>query len=291
VKQVVSFEAQSLHRLGKFKIECSPADQTARSLPFLMSRVSQIESLRREHGIACRKFDFDRAQLIEKQIQRLQSERSRDFEVSVVDTAALQIEEQRDKILGDSARGNAVYTEKKLEIQRIFHRRFQQLKERHTQEQTDLSREQTMQLESRLRRTNPEVATLEREATLLGHQHRYADARTVYKNAERVRSTVTQERRDQCEAAFLKSQNRLKSRQQREEDLLVEKQQAAIRALDQQLADYSSSVANQMKVKEFKASRLRVGQTPSGRVSQASARRSRSVSRAGSARKDSSFND
>jgi hypothetical protein len=252
-----------------------------------MNRAVQIEALHREHGIACDKFDFDRAQLIEKQIQRLQSEASRDFELNVVDTAALQIEEQREKILGDSARGNADYTQMKIDVQKTFHLRFQQLKERHTQELTDLSLEHTMELERQIGHPIPEAEKLETEARLLGRQHRYADARTVYKDAERIRASIQKERRDKCQTAFLKSQTRLQLRQQREENLLAEKQQSAIRELDQKLSYYGAEVANKMKVKEFKASRLRVAQQ-SGRVSrQSSARRSRSVSRAGSAMRTS----
>jgi hypothetical protein len=253
-----------------------------------MNRVTQIEALRREHGLACDKFDFDRAQLIEKQIQRLQSEASRDFEVSVVDAAALEIEEQREKVLGDSARGNAVYTEKKIDIQKVFHIRFQQLKERHTQELTDLSLEHTMELEREIARPVPDADKLDTEARLLGRQHRYAEARNVYKEAERVRAAVNRERQDICQKAFIKAQDKLTARQQKEENLLAEKQQAAVQELDQKLAKYSSSIANKMKVKEFKASRLKAGPPPNVRTSrQSSARRSASASRAGSVLRDS----
>jgi hypothetical protein len=159
--------------------------------------------------------------------------------------------------------------DQRIEKQRTFHQRFHALHARHTQELTDLSLQHTMELERELARPIREVEELRRESTIYGHEHKYAQARAAYEKAKQLKDAVIAERQAQVNARFTRRERQLKANQDKELNLLGEKQQSAMGTINQRYTEHERRRTNQLKAQDLKQSLTR---RPTS-----SARRSRSV--------------
>ena len=218
-----------------------------------MDKSSQIEMLRKEHTIAVDKYDFDRAELIERQIQRLRTEISRDFERSQSHVQDLDLDQQMEKIRGTSSKIDAHMMEKRIQIQKRFHERFSELQTLHTQQLTDLSLEHTAALEREAQRPIAEVDALLADSRRNGREHRYVEARAIYQQAMALKSRVLAERQNECNDKYTRLERKLKERQQKEMKLLHEKEESAVSDLNLKHNRKTTMVDNRMRVKEIKA--------------------------------------
>ena len=89
-----------------------------------MDKSAQISVLRKEHQAAVNNYDFDRAELIERQIARLRTEISRENESTLEGKANLKFDEQRERILCESEKTDATLMDKLITLQKQFHQRY-----------------------------------------------------------------------------------------------------------------------------------------------------------------------
>lgn len=246
-----------------------------------MDKEAQIEILRKEHTIAVTKYDFDRAELIERQIQRLRTEISRDYDRTQYCVQDLDLDEQREKIRGKTARADASLIQKRMEIQKSFHEKFRALEERHTQQLTDLSLQHAAALDREVSRPVPEADILLAESVQHGKSHNYQRARELYQEAMKLKESVNEERRNECNVLYKRIKQKLQEKQEREKTLLMEKQESAISNLNQMHSKKTTTLANKLKVKEIKHEQQRALERTGMRTGTrpATARRSASVSR------------
>ncbi|KAK8886104.1 hypothetical protein M9Y10_041564 [Tritrichomonas musculus] len=247
-----------------------------------MDKSAQIEVLRREHKNAVDNYDFDRAELISRQIQRLRTEISREFESNQAGSTELDLDEQREKLHGESERTDATLMGKLVELQKKYHFRYKELQARHTQQLTDLSLEHTMALERETSRPIPEVEKLLQQSKIFGKVHNYSQAKMVYQEAMEIQRRVNEQRRNECNILFMRAERKLKEKQARELKLLEEKQETAKEEINQKYSKHKNIIDNRMKVKEIKAT---MKPLESRMISKASStRRSNSVSRSRTSR-------
>lgn len=247
-----------------------------------MDKSAQIEVLRREHQNAVNNYDFDRAELISRQIQRLRTEISREFESNQAGSTELDLDEQREKLHGESERTDATLMEKLVDLQKKFHIRYKELQARHTQQLTDLSLEHTMALERETSRPIPEVEKLLQQSKIFGKAHNYTQAKMVYQEAMEIQRRVNEQRRNECHVLFMRAERKLKERQARELKLLEEKQEAAKEEINQKYSKHKTIIDNRMKVKEIKATFKPIERGTMSRTS--ATRRASSVTRSRTSR-------
>ena len=247
-----------------------------------MDKSAQISVLRKEHQAAVNNYDFDRAELIERQIARLRTEISRENESTLEGKANLKFDEQRERILCESEKTDATLMDKLITLQKQFHQRYKDMQAMHTQQLTDLSLEHTLALERELSRPIPEVDSLLSQSKILGRDHNYRQARAMYQEAMAIQKRVNDQRRNKCNAVFLNAERKLKEAQAKEIKQLEDKQETAKEGLNMQYSKHKTIIDNIMKVKEFKASMKPAPERAPSKVS--TTRRARSVSRQTSSR-------
>jgi hypothetical protein len=241
-----------------------------------MDKSEQIRVLRRQHEAAVERFDFDRAEFIEAQLNRLRTEISRENASTKTDLLRLDLGEQKERILGDSARVNAYLMQKRVEQQQRFHQRYAQLQEVQTKQITELTLQYTTDLERELSRPVPEADKLFAEAKLFGRTHQYAQARAAHQDATRIRDDVLDRRRKACKAEFEETRERLKLKHERDLKLLAEKQNLALAEIDQRVVQHEELVTQRIKTSEIKHANESIRRA---NTQVASGRRSRSVAR------------
>jgi hypothetical protein len=233
-----------------------------------MDKEAQIKILRREHETAVDKFDFDGAELIQVQINRLRAERAREFEVETTDLLYLDLDEEKMRIQDDSAQVHSYLIQKRIDLQQRFHRRYSRLQELQTQAVAALSLQYTTNLERELLRPVPEAETLFAEAKLLGRAHQYAAARAAYQKAAEIRDRANEEKRQTCGEIYGHAQARLKEKHERELQLLAEKQEVALRKIESRMTNNKELVTSRIRTSEIRhtnASRSRVRRMESPR--------------------------
>jgi hypothetical protein len=214
---------------------------------------------------------------------------SRDAASACPEILTLDLEVQRERILDDSAQDTSTLLQMQLDMQTRFHKRYQQLQERHKQQLADLAQAHARDLERELARTTPELEHLLQEAKRFGRSHDYPQARASYQMATALRERLSNRRREACRAVFLRNQEALKEKQDWEMQLLAEKRDAAMGKLDQMIAQRRAVIATRMKVNEMKCSATmnrRPPATPQSArrpISEARLARSRARSLTGSA--------
>lgn len=216
-----------------------------------MNKDEQITLLRTEHANAINSFDFDRAEVIMNQIRRLQNEIKR--EQAQVSDRTFDIDEQREIIMGESAKQSATLMQQRVELQKKYHQRYKRMQKQHTDEQTELANQHTMALEREASRPIPEVEKLLNESKVKGRAHAYAEAKAIYQEAMRIKERVINERKNVCNAEYDRQKQKMLSRQKKEMELLTEKQETAIKELDQRHEAQENLLKNRMKIKERKA--------------------------------------
>lgn len=218
-----------------------------------MDKSSQIDLLRKEHSHAIENFDFDKAEMIDQQIKRLQKEIKRGNSSLLNEISQAEIEEEREKVRGESAQQNALMMQERIKIQKRFHERFQQLQEVHTRQTTDLTYQHTTILEKEMSRAVPEADKLFELSKALGRDHQYAQARTTYKEGQDLKTIELEKRRAKCSQQFEKQMKKLKEQQEKEMALLSEKQEAALAQLTHRTENKEALLSMKLKVKELKA--------------------------------------
>ena len=247
-----------------------------------MDKSAQIDILRKEHQIAVSNYDFDRAELISRQISRLRTEISREKENMNIGYMNLELDEEREKINSKTARNDANLMNELVNLQQRFHRRYKELQNKHTQQLTDLHLEHTMALERELSRPIPEADEYLEKSKMYGKAHNYAAAKQAYQDAMRIKRQVTESRRNECDSLFARSEQQLKDRQAREIRLLEEKQETGKSNVNIKYAAQKSIINNTLKAKEFKATLRTMNEkkfSSSSRLSKTGNRRSNSVSK------------
>jgi hypothetical protein len=217
-----------------------------------MDRSAQLEALRTEHAAAVERYDFDLAEVIDQRIKQLRTELSREASSTCPEMLTLDLDVQRERILDDSAQDTSTLLQMEIDLQARFHRRYQQLQERHKQQLADLAQSHAQELERELTRTTPELEYLLQEAKRFGRIHDYAQARASYRTATALRERLNNRRREACDAAFFRNRQKLKEKQDWEMQLLAEKRDAAIGRLDQLTTQRRSVISTRMKLNEMK---------------------------------------
>ena len=217
-----------------------------------MEKGAQIELLRKEHAQAIENFDFDKAELINQQIKRLKNEIIRGNTSLLSELNQAEIEEEKEKLRGESAQQNALMMQERIRIQKRFHERFQQLQTKHTQQTTDLTYQHTATLEKEMTRVVPEAEKLFERAKILGREHQYNQARLIYQEGQDTKTAVLEERRKKCALQFERQTKILKEQQDREMALLAAKQEAALEKLSQKTENREALLSMKLKVKELK---------------------------------------
>jgi hypothetical protein len=235
---------------------------------------SQLDALWRQHSEAIRSYDFERANLINKQIELLhESAPSIDSELSV--------ELQKQKIRDHLDQADTILTKTRHEIEAIYIGRCQDLDEIHTQQYRELCLRHTQDLERETARPVPEANSLLLYSRLLGKQHKYELAAAVFQEAQSVRKATLADRCSNADALFERSQRKLREKQEREKDILRQRESQAFAALDSTYKGVQDVLANRLKVKDLKE-RWTAGRAipPDERPAPVTRRRrSRSVSR------------
>ncbi|KAK8887803.1 hypothetical protein M9Y10_038860 [Tritrichomonas musculus] len=252
-----------------------------------MNKVEQIELLRTEHANAINSFDFDRAEIIDKQISRLQNELKRDVNNDVFGEHAVDLDEQREMILCDSARSTANFMEKRTDLQKKFHQRYLAMQERHTEELQNLAQQQAMALERETTRTIPDVEKLQTQSKIKGRHHKYAEAKKLFQDSIELKTQIIEQRRVACNAEFEKLRNKLVQKQQEEIQLLAQKQEDALREIDEKKDQQDALLQNRLKVKEQRAKQQSTPRAAMMRAVSPAVKRKRSQSVARSGRTSS----
>ena len=254
-----------------------------------MNKKEQIELLRTEHTNAVNNFDFDRAEIIDKQISRLQAELNREQTSGAFGEHTVDLDEQRELILCDAVKSNAEFMQERTNLQKRFHKRYKMMQERHTEELTRLAEQHAMALERESTRLIPEVEKLQSQSKIKGRQHKYAEAKELFQESLRVKANIIKQRKDKCNEEFEKMKNKLVDKQQEEIKLLTEKQEAALKEIDERSSYQNQLLQNRMKVKEQRAKQQATPRAAMMRTVSPAVKRRRSQSVTRSQRPTSSF--
>jgi len=244
-----------------------------------MDKGAQVDVLRREHAIAVSKYDFDRAEAIEHQIGRLRVDMTRGLERRQDNLRVLKYDEHRERIRGEHALNDAVFVEHGFGVQREFHMRLKGLQDRHARQLADLGLDHVSALERVASRPVPEAESMLLESRRLAADRRYSQARSVYREGVRARQATVDERRCECDTTFVRAERKLRQRQQREVQMLVAKQEAAVTGLAARRARETVVATNKMRATAARAERERAVERRTETYRPASARRSASVTR------------
>ncbi|OHT04725.1 hypothetical protein TRFO_06149 [Tritrichomonas foetus] len=218
-----------------------------------MNKKEQIELLRIEHTNAVNNFDFDRAEIIDKQISRLQAELAKNANAGAFGEHAVDLDEQREIIMCNAAKANSEFIQKRTDLQKRFHKRYKAMQDRHTEELTMLHEQHAMALERESTRLIPEVEKLQSQSKIKGRQHKYAEAKELFQESLKVKARIIEQRKNERNAEFEKLKAKLVKKQQEEIQLLAEKQEAALREIDEQKTHEDELNKNRIKVKEQRA--------------------------------------
>ena len=184
-----------------------------------MNKRTQINLLRNEHKIAINDFDFDRAENISKQINRLQNELKNDFSPLIIDQDIM-----KEEYLTQTLKQKTLNTQKKLEIQQKYHLRFQKLQERHTQELTELALQHSLTLEREISRPIHEVEQKLLQSKTYGKNHEYDMAKKLFNESQIIKNSIIEKRKKNCEDFYKKQKEKIEKRKLKEIELLTYKQ-------------------------------------------------------------------
>lgn len=220
-----------------------------------MDKSEQIRLLRAEHSSAIESFDFDRAETITKQIQRLQAEIVRDSSGG----NPYELDEQREVILNERTLKESEFMTARTDLQKRFHARYKEMQDRHADEMARLAEAEAEALARESSRRIPDVAKLEFEAKMLGREHNYREAKRIYQEAVRLKRDVIDKRLVGVKADFMRQRRKLQERHDWELKLLSEKRDQAMTEVDQKHMREDAVLERSMRVKEARA---RQEQTP-----------------------------
>ena len=207
----------------------------------------QIKVLRSEHANAIENFDFDRAELIANQIERLQAERGTNSSAKRLD-----MDEQHERILNKQTKHESKHMAKRTELQDRFKKRYEEMQERQTREFTELAEAEAEALARESSRKAHEVTSLEMLAKLKGKEHDYAAARAIYQEAVDLHRDIVDRRLCAVKMDFEKQRRKLIEKHERELTLFAEKRDQAMREIDQKRMRKDERVAKHMKVIEIR---------------------------------------
>ena len=214
-----------------------------------LDKSEQIKLLRSEHANAIENFDFDHAESIANQIERLQAELERDKQSGV---RRLDIDEQREIFLNTQTQLESEHLTKRTELQRRFHKRYQEMQERQAHEFTELAAAEAEALARERSRKAPEVKSLEMLAKLKGKEHDYASARAIYQEAVDLHRDIVDRRLCTVKMDFEKQRRKLSEKHEWELKLLAEKRDRAMREIDQKHMREDEKLSKHMKVTEIR---------------------------------------
>jgi hypothetical protein len=240
----------------------------------MAEKTSQLDALWRQHSEAICSYEFERANLINEQIKLLHTTAP-----SIV--PELDLASQRQRIRDDLNQTDSILTRTRHEIQTVYTGRCQDLDEIHTQQYQDLCLRHMQDLEREAARPVPEAESLLRHSRLFGKEHKYSLAAAAFQEAQNIRRTVLADRCSNIDTLFTRSQRKLREKQEREMEVLRERERQALAALDRKYKGVQYVLENRLKVKDFKESRRVGGAIPPDEAPAAATtkRRSSSVSR------------
>jgi len=213
-----------------------------------MKKQNQIDLLRNEHRIAVNEYDFDRAETISKQINRIQADISRNSNGFSID-----LDEKREVFLNQTIKQKNDQTQKRFEIQKKYHEKYQQLLEKQTEEITQLSLKHALDIEREISRPIYEVEQKLAQSRSYGKNHDYKMAKMLYKDAVDIKESITEKRKAVCEEQYRKQKEKIEKRHQKEISLLTEKQQSEIEAIERQAFNESIKIQNAKNATILKA--------------------------------------
>lgn len=218
-----------------------------------MNRIAQIESLRKQHSKDVEDFDFDKAAEIDKKIQEIRNEISlkpkANYKLYNSDfTPEIQREEIREEIIHQ----NNYITNEKARIIEKFRIRAINLQQQQIKQQNDLEEQFNNELEKELRRSVPEAEKLFNHSKILGHAHQYDEAKKLFSKGEILKSEILDKRRRMCNSNYERRLRKLKAAQQKEIELLKEKEKTALQELTLKKQNIQDLHTLQMRAKFFK---------------------------------------
>lgn len=212
-----------------------------------MDKAAQIELLKKEHQVAIDNFDFDRAESISMQIKKLQTAQNKPL------TRNTNLDEETEKLKTSANIAKTKTTQERVELQRRFHERFQELTKQHTEELNNLSLSYALARERELKRPVHEATVKFDQSKKFGSAHNYQMARALYAEATEIENRVREKRTNQIEEQYKRQKSKLEARQKRETDLLAEKQRAALEELELRASKEISRLDRIQKAAEIKS--------------------------------------
>lgn len=214
-----------------------------------MDKSEQIKLLRSEHTNAIESFDFDRAESISNQIERLQAEMERASRAGV---RKLDLDEQREIFLNERTQKESEHMSARTKLQRQFHARYTEMQERHANEFTELAACEAEALARESARKAPEVSRLELLAKMKGKEHDYASARAIYQEAVALNREIVDKKLCAVKMDFERQRRKLSEKHEWELKLLSEKLDRAISEIDQRHLREEEVLERHMKVTELR---------------------------------------
>ena len=213
---------------------------------------NNITILRKQYKSALENFEFDKAEMIDKQIQHLRNQISRAQTPHQSETFRHEIDAQKEKYHNISANKYNQIMQEREQIQKNFHNKYLSLQSSHSHQITDLASQHEILLEKEMQRPVPEAENLFNHSKVLGKAKKYSDAKATYNEAQNIKKKTLEERRRSCSINYEKQLRALKNQQAREIQLLSDKQNAALQILDQQNEEAQNLISTQLKFKEYK---------------------------------------
>jgi SHS2 domain-containing protein len=219
----------------------------------MWSTASQLESLRKQHQSALLDYNFQHAELLNQRIRELQTQVSTDNWTSNRRLATQTLEHHRTLITTQSSEYDQALAQQKAAIANRFRIQRSAIDQLFAQENDRLRAQYDLDVERSTSRAIPDVASLLREARVLGSNHDYEQAREVHEQAMKLRDSINEERRFGSAVLFVKRQRELRERRARQLKAVDEREEALMRGLEHRTDQVHAIVLNRMKVKDSKA--------------------------------------
>jgi hypothetical protein len=236
-----------------------------------MDKQDQIAILRREHEDAVERYDFKRARNITTQINTLRSAITTESRSSKFGRFDFAVDEREEQILGEWELTKAQLMQEQVDLQQTFHERYQHIQDQYAEQLRKISLRHTIALEREASRAVPEADKLFARSKQCARALKYELAESAFKEATQIKEQILQQRRENCNAAYTRSESLAKQNLEKELNLLAFKQEAAFQNHNQKKMQFENVIEKKKIVGQSK-----VNQRPHTRTS---ARRSRSVTK------------
>ncbi|OHT16191.1 hypothetical protein TRFO_13344 [Tritrichomonas foetus] len=206
-----------------------------------------ILQYRAAHDDAIENYDFDRAKMIMREIQKMSTKHSSNF------TEMGKIARQLQSVRGQKMNEYSDFVCQHEEIRLKYLQRFHQILEKHDSQIKNLRDEMKSAISREKRRPVPEANDLFLRAKLLGRSHQYENAKIIYNEACYVHNLVTERRIRACRKLYREQQMQIEDKQNQELKVFLGRIVNDFQQLE--VGHFRNAVIlnNRERIKEFKA--------------------------------------